>query len=129
MPHRFTSSRARGWRKPPNSRVVTRSSKFGNPFKVLPPVRGTGLSWRVVWTFKGAGRGRQAPADFEPIGCETERQAYGRAVRLFREWLTHPDQAELVDQVRHELVGLNLGCTCRPDLPCHADVLLEVANP
>ena len=27
-----------------------------------------------------------------------------------------------------ELKGKNLGCWCRPDSPCHADVLLEKAN-
>jgi hypothetical protein len=28
----------------------------------------------------------------------------------------------------HELRGKNLACWCRPGAPCHADVLLEVAN-
>ncbi|RVO78950.1 DUF4326 domain-containing protein [Sinorhizobium medicae] len=28
----------------------------------------------------------------------------------------------------HELRGKNLACWCRPDAPCHADVLLQVAN-
>jgi len=27
-----------------------------------------------------------------------------------------------------ELRGSNLACWCRPDQPCHADVLLELAN-
>jgi hypothetical protein len=27
-----------------------------------------------------------------------------------------------------ELRGLNLACYCGPDEPCHADVLLELAN-
>ncbi len=30
--------------------------------------------------------------------------------------------------VRRELRGRDLGCYCRLDQPCHADVLLEVAN-
>lgn len=29
----------------------------------------------------------------------------------------------------HELRGKNLACWCRPGEPCHADVLLELANP
>jgi hypothetical protein len=33
-----------------------------------------------------------------------------------------------VDDVRQELAGRDLACWCRADLPCHADVLLEVAN-
>lgn len=33
-----------------------------------------------------------------------------------------------VDDVRHELAGADLACWCRLDQPCHADVLLELAN-
>jgi hypothetical protein len=48
------------------------------------------------------------------------------AVRRFREWfMGHP---ELVEVARRELRGRDLACWCRLDEPCHADVLLEVAN-
>ncbi len=33
-----------------------------------------------------------------------------------------------VADVRRELLGLNLGCFCRPGEPCHADTLFEIAN-
>ena len=33
-----------------------------------------------------------------------------------------------IEQVRRELRGKNLACWCPLDQPCHADVLLEVAN-
>lgn len=33
-----------------------------------------------------------------------------------------------VDDVRRELRGKNLACWCAPGAPCHADVLLEIAN-
>ncbi|HEY3256907.1 MAG TPA: DUF4326 domain-containing protein [Polyangiaceae bacterium] len=33
-----------------------------------------------------------------------------------------------IDQVRRDLSGKNLACWCPLDEPCHADVLLEVAN-
>ncbi|WP_417261652.1 DUF4326 domain-containing protein [Celeribacter sp.] len=29
---------------------------------------------------------------------------------------------------RAELAGFDLACTCAPGSPCHADVLLEIAN-
>lgn len=32
-------------------------------------------------------------------------------------------------EVERDLAGLSLCCWCRPDAPCHADVLLEIANP
>lgn len=37
---------------------------------------------------------------------------------------TYPSVAEIVA----ELAGKDLACWCELDLPCHADVLLEIAN-
>ena len=46
------------------------------------------------------------------------------AVRLYRQWLPgSPLAAELPKLAGHELM-----CFCPPDQPCHADVLLEIAN-
>ncbi len=33
-----------------------------------------------------------------------------------------------IEQVRRDLRGKNLACWCPLDQPCHADVLLEIAN-
>lgn len=30
--------------------------------------------------------------------------------------------------IKQELRGKNLACWCAPDTPCHADILLEIAN-
>ena len=50
-------------------------------------------------------------------------------VELFRTWLTG---SMLSAQNRRaeieELRGKNLACWCGPDQPCHADVLLDLAN-
>jgi hypothetical protein len=35
---------------------------------------------------------------------------------------------DLLDRMRRELGGRDLGCYCALDQPCHADVLLELAN-
>jgi hypothetical protein len=48
------------------------------------------------------------PADFKTLMCETEYLAHEQAVRLFREWLTASEQAALLDQVRHKLVGVSI---------------------
>ncbi len=32
------------------------------------------------------------------------------------------------EYIRRDLRGFNLACFCRPGDPCHADVLLELAN-
>lgn len=49
------------------------------------------------------------------------------AVSLYREWITRDSNAELRRQARRTLRGKHLVCWCHP-LPCHADVLLEIAN-
>lgn len=51
----------------------------------------------------------------------------GECVTLYRDWLLDPERAPLRRAVRAELRGKDLVCWCAPK-PCHADVLLEVAN-
>jgi hypothetical protein len=47
------------------------------------------------------------------------------AVRLHRQWMPDSDLSrELSDLTGHDLM-----CFCPLDQPCHADVLLELANP
>ncbi len=46
------------------------------------------------------------------------------AVIMFERRLTDADRAE----AKRDLAGKNLACWCRLDWPCHADVLLRVAN-
>jgi hypothetical protein len=86
-PQRVQLSRRKGWRMPPNTVKVDRTTKWGNPCKhELPEV----------------------------------------AVAEFREILrTSPT---LRAQIRSELRGKNLACWCPLDGPCHADILLMVAN-
>jgi len=48
-----------------------------------------------------------------------------QAIDAYRKWLTV--QPHLVAQAKQELRGKVLGCWCSP-LPCHGDVLAEIAN-
>jgi hypothetical protein len=41
-----------------------------------------------------------------------------------RSWHGYPTD----DEIRQELRGKNLACWCPEGSPCHADVLLEIAN-
>jgi hypothetical protein len=59
-----------------------------------------------------------------PVGAEVPTRA--RAVELYEEHLAA--RPELVARARAELRGKDLACWCPPDGPCHADVLLRVAN-
>ena len=95
MPRRFQHHH--GAFKPPNSRIVTRPSRFGTPFRLAPGEHGD-------------------PA------------AHARIVAQFREWITAPGRAGLLSEACRELRGLDLGCYCPVDLPCHADVLLDLVN-
>ena len=50
-------------------------------------------------------------------------------VGLFREYLARPGEgAELAARAQAELRGKHLACWCPLDGPCHADVLMEIAN-
>ena len=84
---------------------VGRPSDFGNPFHV-----------GEVASF--AREGDWLDATVTP----------GVAVELFRSWIVAPEQDELFDRIRHDLCGADLACWCPLDEPCHADVLLEIAN-
>jgi hypothetical protein len=48
-------------------------------------------------------------------------------VKQFRDALVAGQLSFTVDDVRRELRGKNLACWCKEG-PCHADVLLELAN-
>ena len=49
-------------------------------------------------------------------------------VAKYRERLLMHLNAILTRQLLRDIRGKNLACWCKPDQPCHADVLLELAN-
>lgn len=49
------------------------------------------------------------------------------AVEQHRDWLLHSDQGQQLLKQIGELKGKDLVCWCTPK-PCHADLLLELAN-
>ena len=112
MPERIQRSRAKGWRMPPNTVYVGRGSRWGNPFPI--------------------DHARQYHAEMgQPDNGESPRNT---AVRWYREWLAGDDlDGELppppvAEEIRRELRGKNLACWCPIGQPCHADILLELAN-
>lgn len=116
MPERIQLSRKKGWRKPENTVVVARRSKWGNPVRIVP-VHAHG------------------PFDLECdgvgfIGQHTDMEGARRsAVARFRDLVLHyRGLAPSVVEIRAALAGKNLACWCPLDHPCHADVLLDIAN-
>jgi hypothetical protein len=59
---------------------------------------------------------------------EPTAEERARVVALCRADLENGRLDYTVDDVRRELAGRDLACWCPLDHPCHADVLLEVAN-
>lgn len=114
MPERIQLSRAKGWKMPPNTMKVDRSTPWGNPFEVW---REPGTGWLVTRT-----------SCHWPVANKNEGQAL--AVAKFREHMQERLAAEIYPAavVLRELRGKNLACWCKPGAPCHADVLLELAN-
>ena len=58
----------------------------------------------------------------------TKPRASSEAVESYRGDLLAGRLRVTVEDVRNELRGKDLACWCSLDQPCHADVLLEIAN-
>jgi hypothetical protein len=90
---------------------VTRPHRFGNPFVIGEAVD---LDMARKWGWLPLGNPDYITPDVH------------QAVRRFRSVL-FCDEA-IHNHVCAELRGKNLACWCKPGDPCHADVLLELAN-
>jgi len=135
MPARIQLRRTKGWRKPVGAVVVARPSLWGNPWRPGAP----GTFWLP-----------NLPVADMPIRLDLSAED---AVALYRRLLEGgPDPvnaalpAHLTAQGRRtvrgdlrahatrirarlpELRGRDLACWCPEGAPCHADVLLEMAN-
>lgn len=118
-PIRIQRRRTKGWRTPPNTRYVGRPSRYENPF-TIEAVPG---DWFVVDPF-GLPSCFVAGEHFD-----TRRAAHQYAVDRFRDYYINSRfSPDLLAELRRDLGGRNLSCWCPLDLPCHADVLLELAN-
>jgi hypothetical protein len=139
-PMRVQLKRKKGWRMPENTVSVARPTRWGNPYKV---VKLSGELWTVVQASNGE------PVPLLEIEIMAEKTAHYAAIGLFNSHVNRrmvliatPYPAE--DEIRAELEGKHLACWCRlcsrhqkgkpvgvkctRCQPCHADVLLEVAN-
>lgn len=120
-PRRIQLRRTKGWRKPTGAIVVARPTRWGNPFRV----------------------GQHAPHRHRSGGhpyhlyIDSHRVVdAAQAARLYRSIVTDPDNHQFVGhttptiaEIVEHLAGHDLACWCPLDQPCHADVLLELANP
>jgi hypothetical protein len=115
-PKRIQRKRTKGWRMPEGAVYVGRPTKWGNPYdwREYPTlVRGFGADDGEPTRVSDASRKRFAVVDFKSV-CVHEIGSF-----------QYPSR----DEIRRELAGKDLACWCPLDQPCHADVLLELANP
>ena len=97
-PHRVRLQRSKGWTVPANTVKVDRTTRWGNPFAAQECG-----SVEAAVARHGAWLHGQAAA----AGGRTPPAAY---------------------EIRQALRGRNLACWCALDGPCHADLLLKIAN-
>ena len=120
-PVRLRRRRGRGRELPQGAVYVGRSTVWSNPFVVSRSSDFHGLpgSWFV--------RGEDG-AVFHPDE-DDQASARRKAVELYaREVLEGRARTTSVELIRSELAGGDLVCWCPSGVPCHADVLLQIAN-
>lgn len=114
MPERVQLSRRKGWTMPECTVSVARPARWGNPYKVEEFGRNLAIT-----LFE-----RSVTGWWTPDGIPEDKMDSAYAVhmdfqsRIQQRWMNVS-----------ELKGYNLACWCPVGRRCHADVLLELANP
>lgn len=114
MPERVQLKRTKGWKMPPDTVKVDRSTKFGNPF----PVDCYGQE-KAVDMFRRFVAGNMS--SMEMSTCSRQDWASSHDISLVH-------VRSQIQSMLPTLRGKNLACWCKPGEACHADVLLEIAN-
>ena len=154
-PKRIQRQRTKGYRMPEGAVYVGRPTRWGNPFVYRDESLGLirfgpmhlerfGRAWDYEGRISAAGTSHHIWFSADDV-VETYVRWATRAeiVELFRLTLTAPTPGMLaaypsrqgrfltatVDDIRRELAGKDLVCWCNPFDPCHADTLLDLANP
>ena len=105
-PERIQLSRKRGFRMPSDSVKVDRATRWGNPFHT---------------------HGDGYPMD-KALAVELFRKQLKDNGAFIARITGQGSMMTTVEDIQRELKGKNLACWCPLDQPCHADVLLEIAN-
>ena len=119
-PQRIQLSRAKGWRMPFLTVNVARPTIWGNPFYVS--------KWRDAATcvalYRDSVQGIWNPATSEHL--PQAWQGYAEHTEWHQRWRKRMNCSP-IEWVPH-LRGMHLACWCKLGEPCHAQVLLELAN-
>ena len=119
IPTRIQRRRTKGWRMPEGAVYVGRPTKWGNPYRVPFTYR-----WADTEPCPYPAPSREVAGAGEQIErCETLHHT----VFWYEAWITRMAPALAQDAVAF-LAGRDLACWCPLGQPCHADVLLKIAN-
>lgn len=129
MAQRIQLRRTKGWRIPENAVVVSRPSKWGNPFKA----GGDAAPFAAI---AAGGRGDVPRDRAHGVVCLYVRWLAGAPIECtLTALMAHKEHKRAGSpppptsaEIRKKLRGKDLACWCALDKPCHADVLLEIAN-
>lgn len=108
-PKRIQMSRKHPWRADnPDAVIVARPSRWGNPWRIGDT---------TAWTVLPGGQINKDP--HPPLTREQTIESFRNVTEVY-----------LADGLLYlgRLRGKDLACWCPLDQPCHADVLLELAN-
>ena len=107
-PVRIQRKRTKGWRMPKNTIYVGRGSKWGNPYKI----------------------GSLVEVSSNTPVKRIELTSLIAVTSMFEQFIGYQEMIEspLWKSIKKELKGKNLCCWCKLSEPCHADVLLKIAN-
>lgn len=150
MPERIQLSRKAGWRLPEGTVIVDRRTRWGNPFAYrtagglarVPAALQPGAEWEYEGRISAAGMLHNY---FHPDGritiCRVRFMTRAECAQTYRRAVTgnltpamraaFGDSAIVpftIADIRAELAGRDLACWCPLTGPCHADVLLWLAN-
>ena len=147
MPKRIQRKRTKGWRMPEGTIYVGRGSAWGNPFALkspsglarVPAVDHPGEPWEYEGRISANGmRHDYFHPDGRVIHCDVRWMTPAESVECYRaliygdgrwplDWRHNGNHYPHIKDVGL-LAGHDLACWCPLDGPCHADVLLELAN-
>lgn len=113
-PIRIQRRRTKGWRMPENTVYVGRPTVFGNPMPNDIGGHAHAADWFRRWLADNMSM---------TVMAQSSRADWGSYSGV----LLVTVQQHLLRRLP-ELRGKNLACWCALDQPCHADILLELAN-
>ena len=115
-PLRIQRKRTKGFKMPENTVYVGRPTRWGNKYIV----REYKSAYQIFRTSK-----RHGIVGMPVAGAyDDPKTAATIAVEMYEHDLSSKD----IQEIREQLSGKNLACFCKEGEPCHADVLLKIAN-